>query len=193
MKMQKWMRNLIMIFIGNLLLAIAGGVFILPNQIVSGGVNGIALVLEPIVHIPVNTLINLLIAVTFVCGFIFMGKEFAGKTIVSSIIYPVLLELVMRYIPAFTFNILIATVVSAVLVGFGIGLVLRAGASTGGMDIPPIIINKYFHIKVATILMIMDSSTVLLGFVFYGPVKVVLGLISVFICSRVLDYTLISK
>ena len=122
-----------------------------------------------------------------------MGKEFAGKTIVSSIIYPVLLELVMRYIPSFTFNILIATVVSAVLVGFGIGLVLRAGASTGGMDIPPIIINKYFHIKVATILMIMDSSTVLLGFVFYGPVKVVLGLISVFICSRVLDYTLISK
>lgn len=186
-------RNIILILTGNLFLAIAGGIFILPNEIVSGGVNGISLVLQPIIHVPVQVLIYVIIGIAFIGGLICMGKEFAGKTIASSILYPVFLRIVTDLIPPFTYNILIATVISAILVGFGIGLVLRAGASTGGMDIPPIFINKYFHIKIATTLLIMDSTTVLLGFVFYGPVKVVLGLISVFICTRVLHYTLIAK
>ena len=187
MKMQKWMRNLIMIFIGNVLLAIAGGVFILPNQIVSGGVNGVALVLEPMIHIPVNTLINILIAITFVCGFIFMGKEFAGKTIVSSIIYPILLELVMRYIPSFTYNILIATVISAVLVGFGIGLVLRAGASTGGMDIPPLVLNKKTGISTTVLINGFDCIILALQVPFSNVEQILYGILVVLITALVMD------
>lgn len=186
-------RNISMIFLGNSLIAFASGVFILPNKIVSGGVNGIALVLEPIFHLPIQTIINILIAVTFLAGLLFMGKAFAVKTIISSLIYPLFLDLVMWIIPAFTISRILAALISGAIVGVGIGLVLRSGASTGGMDIPPIIINKFTGFKISRSVMIFDSITVLLGCVFYGWEVVVLGLMSVFICSKTLERTLVAK
>ncbi|MEG1629843.1 MAG: YitT family protein [Erysipelotrichaceae bacterium] len=187
------MRNLMLILIGNLLIAIASGVFILPNHIVSGGVNGIALVLQPIFRLPTQVMINILIGLTFIAGFIFLGKEFAVKTVISSLIYPLYLDIILKYVPSFSYNIIIATIISGLMVGVGIGLVLRAGASTGGMDIPPIIINKFTGIKISKLVLIMDSTTVILGFVFYGWKVVLMGLLSVFLCSKTLEYTLVVK
>lgn len=193
MKLYPQIRNLMLIILGNLLIAIASGVFILPNHIVSGGVNGIALVLQPIFHLPTQTMINILIGITFVAGFMFLGKAFACKTIISSLIYPMFLDVILRFVPAFSYNMIIATIVSGIMVGVGIGLVLRAGASTGGMDIPPIIINKFTGFSISKSVFIMDSTTVILGFVFYGWKVVLLGLLSVFLCSKSLEYTLVAK
>lgn len=186
-------RNLLLIAVGNFIIAFASGVFILPNNIVSGGVNGIALVLHPFIDIPVQTLISILIGITFLAGFMVMGKAFAAKTIISSLIYPIFLDLIIAWLPAFTYSKLAAAIISGTLVGIGIGLVLRSGASTGGMDIPPIIINHYTGIKISTLVLIIDSTTVILGSFLYGWYVALLGLSSVFICSRMLERTLVPK
>ena len=80
------------ILLGNILLAFAIAYFIIPNNVLSGGVAGLSIALSPLLKIEVDTLITSIIVISFILGYVFLGKEFALKTIASSILYPVLLK-----------------------------------------------------------------------------------------------------
>ena len=86
--------NSLIILLGNLLLAIGVQMFILPFSILSGGVAGVAVALYPLFHIDYEIIINSLIIVLFVIGWLVLGKEFAFKTILSSISYPIFLSVI---------------------------------------------------------------------------------------------------
>ena len=177
-------KKVMIIILGNFLLAIATGCFYLPNNIVTGGVTGISVVLSPIINVDSQIIINVALILAFVMGLIFLGGKFAISTIMSITVYPIMLDIVLRYFPKFSGNMLIAVLIGGTLTGIGIGLVISKGASTGGMDIPPLIINKLTGIKVSYLVFLFDTLIVLSGIMVFGWKKSLIGVISVLVCSK---------
>lgn len=184
-------RNLVLILLGNFLLALAVGYFILPNNILSGGVAGIAVALHSFVQIPTDWIVNGLVIGLFFVGWIFLGKDFAIKTVLSSFVYPIFLTLISQFNVPLTLDPLLASFYGGIIGGIGIGLVIRTGASTGGMDVPPLIAHKYTNISIAKLILITDFFTVLLGLLAYDLEAVLIGIISVFTTSFAIDKVLL--
>lgn len=180
------LKRLLRIFItviGTALLALSSALFILPNNILTGGIAGVAVIASPLFHIDSDIFASGLNLLMFIVGFIFLGKEFAIKTSVSAITYTPLLLLFTRLLPVVEIDQLLACLYGGLLGGIGVGLVFRVGGSTGGMDVPPLIMKKYFRIDEQDGILIVDGLTVLLGFLRFGLPAVLLGLISVYFSS----------
>lgn len=172
------------ILLGNILLAFAIAYFIIPNNVLSGGVAGLSIALSPLLKIEVDTLITSIIVISFILGYVFLGKEFALKTIASSILYPVLLKFMGFFDYQAPIDPLLASLYGGLIAGVGIGLVFRAGSSTGGMDIPPLILQKYTKVKAHTWIMVVDGVTILLGMTTFGLNSVLIGLVSAYAMSK---------
>lgn len=181
--------DLILILAGNAVLAIGVGVFILPANILSGGVAGIAVALEPFLHINPNVMINFLTVGLFLLGSLFLGKKFALHTVLSTMFYPLFLGVVTYFTQeqSVSESPLLNSIYAGVFVGIGVGLVFRSGASSGGMDIPPLIINKYTGIPLPTLVLITDGLTVCLGILAYDLEAALIGLVSVYVSSMMID------
>lgn len=183
---KKYLKELLIIAFGNFLLAISVQYFILPFNILTGGVAGIAVALAPFIPVSQQIIIDVLVVGLFLLGWIVLGKEFAIKTFLSSILYPIFVS-ILGFFP-YTLDItpLLASIYSGVIAGFGIGIVLREGASTGGMDIPPLILNYYTGIETSKFILLTDALTCVLGLLNYPIESLLNGLISVFLTSIVI-------
>lgn len=159
------------VLLGNTLLAFAICAFVVPNGFMLGGSNGIALAIHrllPMLRLSVLTAI--LNGALFLLGWIFMGKQFAATSLLSTVIYPIIMA-VFEQLPLgtlFTEDKLTCAIFCALIAGLGIGIVVRSGGSTGGMDIPPCILQKYKGIPVGLSLMVFDTTIVLLQVCFSG-------------------------
>ena len=182
----RYIKELAYIFSGNFLIALAGQGLIFPNSVLSGGVTGIAVALEPVFHWNQEYAVDVIVIGCFILGLIFLGKEFAAKTLISSVVYPIFMRLLAN-VPALTDNLMLASIYTGVLLGVGIGLVFRVNASTGGMDIPPLIVSKFTHTEVSKWVLVFDGSIIILGLCTYDVEKVMIGLISVAVCSFMID------
>lgn len=189
-------KDLIWIIAGNIFLAMGVAWFILPNDVLTGGLAGIAIALEPLLHIQPELMINVLTVVLFLFGAVVLGKKFAMKTILSTILYPALLTylsyLATNVIAPDTFIMdkYLATIYGGALMGIGVGCVFRTGASTGGMDIPPLVINKYTHLALPTLVLAIDGLTVMLGAYTHGLQAALTGILSVWVSSVLIDKTM---
>ena len=179
--MSKWIKDLVIIILGNLILAIGVVAFILPNNILSGGVAGVAVLFSPFISLNKELMITIINTALFIIGFIFLGKRFAVTTLISTICYPFFIMFLPKVLPAITLDPILAAIYAGLFGGIGIGLVVRQGASTGGMDIPPLICQKYFHADISKCVMVTDALTVGLGLWIYGIEDVLIGLISVYV------------
>ena len=186
--------DLIMIILGNFVVACSVSFFILPNNILTGGVAGVAVALHPILPVDTVLMIDALTIGLFILGALLLGKQFAMKSVISTIVYPVFvtgLSKVATMFPKDTFVMppYVATIYAGVIVGIGLGLVFRVNSSTGGMDILALILHKYFKIPEGTSVMIVDGLTVLLGVVTHGLTPALIGIMSVFVCGVAIDKT----
>ena len=193
MKMNLTLKDVGLVLIGCFLLALSVNTFILPFNILSGGVAGIGVALEPLLGINPRVTIDVLMIGMFILGALFLGKEFAFKTFISSLAYPgflFLLSFLNLSIEGMT--PLVASLFGGLLGGIGMGIVLRAKASTGGMSIPPLILHKYTKIALPTLILLIDAITVLLGIRSHGIYSVLIGFISIwaaaFMINKVLLY-----
>ena len=157
MKKKNWIKDLIFVLIGNFIIACEVAFIVLPNDLLDGGIAGLSVALQPLIPIDPVWMINGLTIGLFLLGLIFLGKAFALKTVVSAVAYPVfvtLLSSVASQFPESTFILpdYLAAIYAGVLAGFGLGLAFRANASTGGMDIPALILRKYAKICTFSIL-----------------------------------------
>ena len=185
-KIQKYCNAVIFVLIGNFILAYAVQALIIPNNILSGGVAGVAVALYPLFHIKQEIMINAMVIIMFILGTIVLGKDFAVKTMTSTIVYPIFISL-LGNVTSLTSNLMLASLYSGILAGIGIGLVFRVNASTGGMDIPPLILAKYTNIDVATWVLVVDGLTILLGILTYDVESALIGLLSVFSSSFMIN------
>ena len=177
-----------LVLAGNFLVAFAVAGFILPNNILSGGLAGISVALYPVFHIDPELLITVLTFGFFLFGSVVLGKSFAVKTALSTIAYPFFLNIITIFLAdrQLTANPILASLYGGVVLGLGVGLVFRTGASTGGMDIPPLIVHKYTNIPLGTLVMITDGLTVLLGIATHSVEAALIGILSVWSSSYML-------
>ena len=180
---------LVMVVLGNMLYALAVKLFLLPSGLITGGTTGIALVMNHVAGIPVSLFVLVFNVTMLVAGYLLLGKTFAVTTVVSTFIYPLSLELFDRLLGevAVTQDILLCMFFSGLGIGTALGIVIRAGASTGGMDIPPLVLNKYFGIPVSVSLYVFDFC-ILIAQMFYNPAeKILYGILLVLVYTIVLD------
>ena len=179
---KKQIVNSITVVVGTFILAIAVETFIIPYRILSGGVAGIAVALQPLLHVSATLIANSVLIILLTIGGFILGTEFLKNTVLSCIAYPIFTSILNGRVNVVVDPIL-ASFYGGLVAGAGIGIVLKTGASTGGMDIPPLIINKLTGIKLSTLVLITDFLTVLLGLFVYDLSAVLLGLVSVFMTS----------
>lgn len=191
--MKKKVKSLLAVVLGNLLYALTVKLFLLPVELVTGGTTGIALVVEHHWGISVSTFVLLFNMVMLVLGWVVLGKTFAVTTLASSFLYPILLDFLDRILGnlVLTEDLLLCTIFSGLGIGISLGLVLRAGASTGGMDIPPLILQKTFRIPVSSTLYIFDFFILLLQAAIRPVENILYGILLILIYTIALDKMLL--
>ncbi len=150
--------RLIMILIGNILDSAGFVLFVSGSGLITGGTSGIGLFLSRQTGIPTSVYVFIINAIMLLVGLIFLGKRFAISTILSTFCYPLSMA-VMEHVlhgQSLTDDIFLCTIMGGILIGTGVGLVIRAGASSGGMDIPPLIMNKYLRLPLSTGVYMVD-------------------------------------
>lgn len=178
-----------LVLLGNLLYAFGIAMFILPGGLITGGTTGIALFVNRMSGFPVSAFVLIFNAVMFAVGFFVFGWKFAANTLISTVSYPVALELIMRIANGYTLtnDLILCTVFGGICVGGAIGLVVRAGASSGGMDIPPLVLNSYFKIPVSRSIYMFDMLILLLQATGSTGEQILYGILLVIVYSIVLD------
>jgi uncharacterized membrane-anchored protein YitT (DUF2179 family) len=180
--------------IGNAMLAFAICAFVVPNNFMLGGSNGLSLALHHFIPLPLSAINGILNGLLFFLGLIFMGKKFAAGTLLSTVFYPIIMALFEQLPLAtlFTEDKLTCAIFCSVLAGLGIGIVIRAGGATGGMDIPPCILQKRRGIPVGTSLMVFDTAIVLMQVFLNGPDGILHSLLIIFLISMTVNQTVVS-
>lgn len=178
---------------GNFLYALVVKLFLIPADLVTGGTTGIALVMNHLWGIPVSRFVLIFNVTMLVVGWLILGRGFAVTTLASTFLYPASLEICNFLFGelVLTKDLLLCTVFSGAGIGLALGIVIRAGASTGGMDIPPLVFQKLFRIPVSVSMYCFDFCILLLQIAFRPVENVLYGIILILIYTIVLDKMLL--
>ena len=174
-----------MVIAGNILYTFSIKLFLLPANLMSCGTTGIALGVNYFLNIPMTGFIFAFNLAMLIIGWMILGRQFAMTTTLSSILYPALLEILNRTLGdvVVTENMLLNVLFAGMGLGVSLGIIMRAGAATGGMDIPPLVLKKYFHIPVSASLWTFDFC-ILLAQMFFHPLEDLLhGILLIIVIS----------
>lgn len=187
-------KRLGLIILGNLMYALAVVLFILPNGLITGGTTGLALFAYHTLGVPISLFVSVFNAAMFLVGAWVLGKQFAVTTVLSTVIYPVLLGILEG--SGFGGYVLqervVAVIYAGILIGGGIGIVMRAGASTGGVDIPSLILKKKFDINISFSLYLMDCVILGLQLIVNDSYAILYGILLIIVYTTVLNKVLLS-
>lgn len=183
------LNSLPIVILGNILYALTVKLFLLPGELVTGGTNGIAMTINHFYSIPISLFVLIFNVIMLCIGWLILGRAFAVTTIASSFLYPLFLEIFNQIFGdlVLTNDLLLNTIFCGLGVGISLGLIIRSGSSTGGMDIPPLVLNKKLRIPVSVGLYGFDGL-ILLSQIFYRPVENVLyGIVLLLIYPIIID------
>lgn len=176
----------IYIIVGTFLTAVAFQIYLLPNNIVSGGVTGFSIVtFSQFGWDPALVQYALNIPLLILC-FVLLGKAAGYKTILGSLLLPFFLLFIGDWEPV-TFDPLLAALFGGVLTGLGIGIVFRAKASTGGTSIIIQIIYQFLNVKLGLGTVLVDGAIILIALLVFDAETVMYSIIALFIISRTID------
>lgn len=189
----KDIKNIIGILIGNTIYALAVTMFILPNNLITGGTTGIAMFLNATIGIPISLFVYIFNIVMFLLGWFVLGKKFALTTLISSFYYPFILGIFEKIFKNETMSndTLLCVIFAGLMIGLAIGIVIRCGASTGGMDIPPLILNKKLAIPISVSMYGFDFIILLGQMIIRKREMVFYGILLVLIYTIILDKVLV--
>lgn len=176
----------IYVIIGSGIIALSFNVFLLPNQIASGGVSGISTILlsvfgwEPAY---VQWAFNIPL---FIAGVILLGKQFGVKTLVGTIFLPFVVFFT-KTIEPWTNDALLGALFGGIGVGLGLGIVFRGNASTGGTDLAAQIINKYTGLTLGTCVVLIDGLIVMAAAIVFDIERGLYALIALYVTSKTID------
>ena len=199
------LKNFALVLIGTLVLAFGCAIFVVPFNLVTGGVTGISIIINDIIKgaIPIDWVIGGLTWGLFFVGLFILGRDFALKTLVSTVVYPVAISLFMKLVspdvldgvfhlassPHGDIALIISSLVGGIFVGTGCALTFLGGGSTGGVDIIAFVFCKYIKkFKSSTVIFFIDAVTVVMGlFVIKDLILTLLGVISAWIAATVIE------
>ncbi len=188
----RFLRNVLIVIFGNLIYAVGVVFFILPSGLITGGTTGIGLIMNHLTGLDISIFVAIFNIVMFILGAAILGLEFALTTLVSTIFYPLLLGVLQRIVGNFilTQDLFLSAMFGGLCIGISLAMIIRLGASTGGMDIPPLVLNKLFRIPVSVSLYVFDFI-ILIGQMFFSDKDTSLyGILLVIVYTLTLDQLL---
>ena len=193
--MKQQLKVLLYTLAGNTMLAFAVCAFIVPQEFMLGGSSGVALTIQEFLPVRLSVITAITNVSLFALGWGFLGWKFAANSLLSTIVYPIIMG-IMEVTPVGSLFVgedkLICALYCSLLIGIGIGLVIRVGGSTGGMDIPPCILQKYKGIPVGKSLMFFDGAIILAQVLLKGTDGILYSLLILVLTSAVIDRTIVS-
>jgi uncharacterized membrane-anchored protein YitT (DUF2179 family) len=176
----------VLVLIGSSFVAIAFNVFLLPNEVASGGVSGISTILKGVFDWKpayVQWAFNIPL---FIAGLIFLGLQFGVKTAIGTIFLPFVVYLTEGWEP-WTQDPLLGSLFGGIGVGLGLGIVFRGRASTGGTDLLAQIINKFTGLSLGTCVAMIDGLIVLSAAIVFDIERGLYALIGLYVTSKTID------
>lgn len=184
------LKRFIEFLIGCLIIAISYNVFIASNNLVPGGVGGVAVILNNLFRIENSTSILIMNIFLLIISYILLGKEKTKATILGTILFPVLIKLTEHinvWLLIDTSKILLSAIFGGILYGIGAGLVFKAGFTTGGTDIINQIISKYAKISMGKSMLLSDGLIVLSSGIFFGIDSMLYSILILYLISLMSD------
>ena len=185
---RKYIKEGIQIVIGCILMAIGTSLFLLPNQLSSGGFAGISTIIYYLFNMPLGTTMLILNIPLIILTIIRVGKETAIKGIIGTVVLSSFIDIFERLKPL-TEDRLLACIYGGILAGLGTAIVLKANASTGGTDLLSYVIRSFKpHYKASNLIVIVDIGIVLLNVLFFREVEVGLySAIAIYLMGKMID------
>ena len=185
---KKYSIDFLYIIVGCFIMAVGTSMFLLPNQLSSGGFAGISTILYYLFKFPLGITMFFLNIPLLIWAFFKISKELFFKSIIGTIILAIFIDLLDTF-KAFTEDRLLACIYGGILNGIGTALVLKATASTGGTDLLTYIVRKYKpHFQTATLIVVVDTIIVLLNVLFFNKVEVGLySTIAIYLMGKMID------
>ena len=185
---KKYSKDFIYIIIGCFIMAMGTSLFLLPNQLSSGGFAGISTIVYYLFKLPLGITMFFLNIPLLIWAFFKISKELFIKSIIGTIVLTIFIDLLDTF-PALTGDKLLACIYGGILNGIGTAIILRTTASTGGTDLLTYVIRKYKpHFQTATLIVIVDTIIVLLNVLFFNEIEVGLySAIAIYLMGKMID------
>ncbi len=187
---KSYLKRFISFIIGVFLIATSYNLFLAPNNLVPGGVGGVAILLNRAIGIDNSIIILVLNTLLLILSLILLGKEKTRATLLGSILFPIFVQITKNIgyiIQINTQELLLLTIFGGVLYGFGAGLVFKAGFTTGGTDIVNQILSKYLKISMGKSMLISDGLIVCSSIFVFGINHFMYSIIILYIISMMSD------
>ena len=186
---QQQLFNALSIVVGNAMYALTVVLFLMPSGLITGGATGIALAFNKVTGLPVSAVLFVVNVVMLLLGWWVLGSRFALNTMASTVLSPFFMALWERLLGdlVLTDDLVLNTVFAGFGIGISLGITIRAGASTGGMDIPPLVLQKWFRWPVSITMMLFDIAILLVQAAFSQPEQVLYGIVLVITHTIVMD------
>ena len=186
---QQQLFNALSIVVGNAMYALTVVLFLMPSGLITGGATGIALAFNKVTGLPVSAVLFVVNVVMLLLGWWVLGRRFALNTMASTVLSPFFMALWERLLGnlVLTDDLVLNTVFAGFGIGISLGITIRAGASTGGMDIPPLVLQKWFRWPVSVTMMLFDIAILLVQAAFSQPEQVLYGIVLVITHTIVMD------
>jgi len=174
------------VIVGAAVIAIGFNVFLLPNQVASGGVSGISTILHGLFGWNPGIVQYAFNVPLFIAGVLFLGKKFGIKSFIGTITLPFIVLLTNSWEP-WTDNPLLGALFGGIVVGLGIGLVFKGNASTGGTDLLAQIITKFTGLSLGTSVLLIDGIIAISAAVVFDLEKGLYALIGLYVTTKTID------
>ena len=174
------------VIIGAAVIAFGFSVFLFPNQVASGGVSGISTILHGMFGWNAGLVQYAFNIPLFIAGVIFLGKKFGLKSLVGTLALPLFVIITGSW-DAWTLNPLLGAIFGGIVVGFGIGLVFKGQASTGGTDLLAQIITKYTGLTLGTSVLLIDGIIAVSAALVFDLEKGLYALIGLYVTTKTID------
>lgn len=191
LKDKKQIFDFFIVMVGTFLTAISVVVFFDANELVLGGVSGLSIVIKELgkmffgIELPLSIISFSVNLPLLIAAYIIMGKGFLGKTVFSTILFSIFLEMI-KFLPVYKGELMLSAIYGGAILGVGAGLIFKGRATSGGSDLLAAMIYKYnSHIPISKILFIIDAIVIGIGLFVFGIEKSMYSVISVFICTKV--------
>ena len=178
------------ILLGCLIGAAAYPTFLVPNRIAPGGITGVATIINHLLGLPVGTVSLVLNVPLFILGYRSMGRVFAFRSLVATLLFSLFIDLLpLRVVSE---DPLLGTLFGGVLLGIGLGLIMRGGATSGGSDMIARMVHRRFQfISVGSFLFAIDFAVVTAAGFLIGTTEALYALINIFLTAKVMDAVII--
>ena len=189
MNWKQILRSLPMVALGNAVMAAAVVLFVLPSGLITGGTTGLGIIMQHLTGMSIPVFAAIFNVVMFLLGLVCLGKNFAATTLVSTFLSPVMLAIMQRIVGDYVIcdDLLLCVLFGGILVGVAIAMVVGAGSSTGGMDIPPLLLQKYAGIPVSKSLYVFDFFIIVGQTLIVAPDMLLYGILMALVYTTVIE------